>query len=526
MQNDSDDNTDIENKNENICENECNKDIEISDVIVSDLNESGQKMDMNIFFRKRFIPHEKIKTVAKEEEETETVEAETEKTETVETETEKTETVEAETEETETEETETEETGKKPFVPTQVYIIGTAHVSEKSVEEVKDAIETERPDVVAIELCPSRYKGLTEPQQPDKEISVKDMLAGGGVFYNLLYMLLANIQKKMGDEMGVPPGSEMIAAIDEAKRIGASVVLIDRDVKTTFQRFIAKMSLWEKIKLLYMLIGGTLGFGPGVDEEIDIDNLTQDDVITTLLEEFREYAPTVASVLIDERDAYLAGSIYETVRFIGPGKKVVVVIGAGHKEGVMKFLAEPKKIPQLSDLTVVPKKRISYGKIFAVLITLIIFLIFGYILYSVLTQPGITIFTFFEALAWWVLINGILSAAGAILAGGHYTSVVAAFAVSWMTSLNPFLAAGWIAGLVEARVRKPKVKDIKALINADTFKEMRQNNLFKVLLVAALTNVGSTIGTFLGGYIVFKISGIDIAKLISDAFSALAGTLF
>lgn len=456
------------------------KDVRISNVVVSDLTDPKQIVHHATFFKDRFIPPNQSEKQMNASEE------------------------------------------NHSDAPTQVFIVGTAHVSEKSVEEVRRIIETEQPDVVAVELCPSRYKGLTEPQT-EKEISAKDILSSGNIFYNLLYMLLAHIQKKMGDEMGVPPGSEMITAIEEAQASETAIVLIDRDIKITFQRFIGKMSFWEKIKLLFMLGGSALGFGPNVDENIDIDSLTHQDVIAVLLEDFRKYAPTVASVLIDERDAYIAGSIYETVRYIGPGHKVVVVIGAGHREGVLKYLSDPKIIPPLSELTKIPKKRFPLGKIIASTIVLIVFFLFGYILYSSMTQPEMTIETFFKAFGWWFLINGILSAAGAALAGGHYISVATAFCVSWMTSLNPLLAAGWFSGIVEAKIRKPTTKDMTMVMQAESFKEMFQNKFFRVIFVAALTNVGSVIGTFLGGYIVFQISGIDIAKIITNIFASLIG---
>lgn len=398
--------------------------------------------------------------------------------------------------------------------PCRVIIIGTAHVSEKSVAQVKEAIRTYSPDVVAVELCARRYKGLTEPE-PEKEMSVKDIISGGKIYYHLLYMLLAHLQKKMGDQMGVPPGSEMIAAIEGAQETGAEISLIDRDIQVTFRRFIAKMSLWEKIRFFVTLLGGSFGSGDD-DEEMSVENLTDQDVITALIEEFRKVAPTVAGVLIDERDAYLAANILRTIRKAGPGKTVVVVIGAGHRKGVMTYLDRPSTIPDPATLVVVPEKKIGIGKIIGMLMILIVFLLFGYILYSIATQPGLTIETFFLAFGAWFFINGALSALGAAVARGHYTSVVTAFCIAWLTSLNPFLAAGWFAGLAEARVRRPTTRDFSEAVSADTVSEMMSNNFFRVLAVAALANIGSVAGTFIGAYVVLQISGLDMAALLKE----------
>ena len=406
------------------------------------------------------------------------------------------------------------EGNETPAPPCRVIIIGTAHVSEKSVSQVKDAIRTYSPDVVAVELCARRYKGLTEPE-PEKEMSVKDIISGGKIYYHLLYMLLAHLQKKMGDQMGVPPGSEMIAAIEGAQETGAEISLIDRDIQVTFRRFIAKMSLWEKIRFFVTLLSGSFGSDDD-DENLSIENLTDQDVITALIEEFRKVAPTVAGVLIDERDAYLAANILRTIRKAGPGKTVVVVIGAGHRKGVMNYLDHPSTIPDPATLVIVPEKKIGIGKIIGVLMIFIVFLLFGYILYSIATQPGLTMETFFMAFGAWFFINGALSALGAAVARGHYTSVVTAFCIAWLTSLNPFLAAGWFAGLAEARVRKPTTKDFSNAVSADTVSEMMSNNFFRVLAVAALANIGSVAGTFIGAYVVLRISGLDMASLLKD----------
>jgi pheromone shutdown-related protein TraB len=249
--------------------------------------------------------------------------------------------------------------------------------------------------------------------------------------------------------------------------------------------------------------------------------MTDQTVVTALIEEFRKFSPTAASVLIDERDAYLAGSILKTIQMAGSGKKIVVVIGAGHRQGVIDYLHTPAKIPELSTLTKIPKKRFSLLKMISYGIIALVLLAFAYIIYSVITYPEMTPDVLFLAFGCWFLINGVLSAAGVLIAGGRFKSAVTAFLLAWFTSINPLVAAGWFAGLVEAGSRKPTTKDMKNMISAETFKELNSNPFFKVIYVAALANVGSMIGTFIGAYVVLKLSGIDIIDIMKTIIFGL-----
>ena len=398
------------------------------------------------------------------------------------------------------------------FQPSKVVLIGTAHVSEKSVEEVRNAIRNLKPDIVAVELCRARYDSLKGNVPETNQLPIKEILTEGKVYYYLVHWLLAYVQKKIGDEMGVKPGSEMISAIEEAEASGAKVALIDRDIQVTLQRFWGRMKFTEKIKMLGSLIGGLIGIGKGAD--IDIDQITQQDVVTALVSELREFAPTAAETLIDERDAYLAGSILRTAA--GGNKTIVAVIGAGHKPGVINYLKNPKSIPPLNSLMEIPKKRIGIGKVVGFGIVGLAILVFLLLLAS-----GTPLKLLLIAFGWWFIINGTLSAAGALLAGGHPYSALTAFLVAWLTSLNPMMAAGWFAGIVEAKQRNPTTDDIKALAGIETFKEMFKNKFMRVLLVASFANIGSVIGTFLGAYVMMHVTGLNPQALLSSGFSAL-----
>lgn len=382
-----------------------------------------------------------------------------------------------------------------------VVIIGTAHVSEKSVEEVTTAIEDLKPDIVAVELCESRYRALTG-QEETGEIQIKELLSGNKLYLILVQLFLAYIQKKIGAEMGVKPGSDMIAAIDAAHKTGARVALVDREIGVTIQRFWSSMRFREKVKLIASLIPAAFGRG---GDEIDMDEITQDDVVAQVIEEFRKISPHAAQVLIDERDAYIARNL---IRLSGSGK-VVAVVGAGHREGISRYLANPETVPELDEMVKLPDKRFSLPKLVGVAMMLLVVITLVAVLLSGFSTQNI-----FAAMKIWFLVNGILSALGVVLARGHPLSAVTAFSVAWITSLNPLIAAGWFAGLVEAWKRKPTMGDMKGMGEAETFGELMKIPLFRVILVAALANIGSVAGTVLGSYLILRMVELSPTEMI------------
>ncbi|MHC1631837.1 MAG: TraB/GumN family protein [Methanotrichaceae archaeon] len=383
-----------------------------------------------------------------------------------------------------------------------VIVIGTAHVSEKSVEEVTKIIEELHPDIVAVELCLSRYRAITG-QEESGELKIKDLLSEGKLYFVLVQWFLAYVQKKIGAELGIKPGSDMIAAIDTAHKIRARISLVDRDIGITIQRFWSGMKFWDKLRLVASMIPATFGKG----EEIDIDTITQDDVVTQVIEEFRKISPGAAQALIDERDAYIAKNLIH----LGREGKVVAVVGAGHKEGIGKYLSNPEEIPDMKDMMSLPKKTFSLPKLVGAAMMLLVVITAGAVVLSGCSTENI-----FGALKIWFVVNGALSALGVVLARGHPLSALTAFAVAWLTSLNPLMAAGWFAGLVEAWKRKPAMIDMKLLGEADTFNEMMKIPLFRVILVAALANIGSVVGTVLGAYLILQKTGLSPQELISS----------
>ncbi len=399
-----------------------------------------------------------------------------------------------------------------------IILVGTAHVSEKSVAEVNDVIDREKPDIVAVELCKGRYKAL-KGEDEVKEINIKEMLNGGKFYYFLLHWLLAYVQKKIGSDTGVKPGAEMLSAIEKAEKSGARVALIDRDIQVTLGRFWNKMSFLEKLKLFGSLIAATLGFGT---KDIDMDTVTQEDVVTQLVSELRKVAPSAASVLLDERDIFMAKNLID----LSMEGKVVAVVGAGHREGIQRYLNAPETIPPVEGLDTVPKKRFSWFKV----VTVAVIAMVAGLIALLLLQDKISLTVLLTALMYLFIVQGVLSAVGVLIARGHPLSALTAFSLAWFGFLHPFLAIGWLVGIVEAHFRPPTTDDLKTIMKAETMKELMQNKLFRLILVAGLANLGSMVGTFVAIPIMVHYLNIpnplEILKTALDTgFNMLKGLL-
>ncbi|MFY9508512.1 MAG: TraB/GumN family protein [Candidatus Methanoculleus thermohydrogenotrophicum] len=386
----------------------------------------------------------------------------------------------------------------------EICLVGTAHVSQKSVEDVRAAIEEFQPDIVGVELDQGRFISLT---QETADPTVTEILKGGNFARLIVQWILAFIQQRIGAETGVKPGAEMLAAIEEAEAHQKPVALIDRDIRITLSRFWGKMRIWEKIKFIGALLYSLVGVE---GEEIDIDELTNQDVVSAAMEEFRKFSPQGAQALIDERDAYLA---HQLLMLGNRYERVLAVVGAGHIQGVQRYLDAPETLPPLQSLTA-DVKGLPWAKIIGVAVTLLFLLLIAAIAFS-----GVGLEVLIAALVYWILINGILSGAFTLIAGGHPISAATAFGVSWLTSLNPALAAGWFAAIVEAKIRKPTTGELRQILGAETFSEMWRIPLFRVVLVAALANVGSFIGTIAYFIFIFPVLGIDPTVIVGDGFA-------
>ena len=363
-------------------------------------------------------------------------------------------------------------------------ILGTAHVSSESVELVRNQIEEWGPDLVAVELCPSRMAALTEPESLDSEDLLKIIKEGRSAMI-LLQSALAAQQRKMGISSGEKPGAELLAAVKAAEESDIAVEMIDRDVVITLRRAWRKMGMIEKWRILNALLWEE------DDEEVSIDEVQGDsDHLSSMMEEAREVAPRAGEVLIDERDSFLAGRIQQ-IR--GKGK-VLAVIGAGHLSGVVQNLGEPamETTSRLAELSEEPSKSVWP---IALMAAIPIFLLgaVGWMAYNGEMEE------IKQTAQTWLLLNALLAGLGVLIARGHPLSILVGAVASPITSLNPTLAAGWFAGYTQLKVASPTGKDAQDFLKLDETSLFWKNRVGRVLLVTALGNVGSMVGAWLAG---------------------------
>ena len=367
-----------------------------------------------------------------------------------------------------------------------IILIGTAHISKDSVEEVKEAIEKFKPDIVAVELCKRRYDAITNKDKWENT-PVTNLLKSNNAYLMLAQTFLSSIQRRLGKEYGVEPGSEMIAAMQVAKKHGIEVALVDRDITITLKRAWRKMGIREKSRLIWEFFKAMLGYGDEEIEDLDLKKMMDQDVISALMEEFREIAPSANDVLISERDEYIAKKISDESK----KGKVIAVVGAGHIEGIKKHLKKKKIEVDLENLEFIPKKRFSFLKVIGYAIPVLFVVLVGWAFFTKGTELVLSMFFY------WFIINGVCSAVGTAIARGHPLSIGTAFVAAPITSLNPFIAAGWVAGYVEAKLRTPVIKDFKELGRIESIREFLNNRVIRLLMVVALANLGSMIGTII-----------------------------
>lgn len=365
------------------------------------------------------------------------------------------------------------------FEDKQIHLIGTAHVSRESADLVAQVIGEKRPDTVCVELCKSRYESLTQ-KKTWQETNLFKVIREKKAFLLLSNLMLAYFQKRIGQKLGAKPGEEMMRAIQAAESVGADIHLADRDIRTTLSRTWRLMGLWPKLKLLAQFITSAGGLDAITQEEIE--EMKKRDVLETLLSEIGEKLPEIKHILIDERDQYLTHKIRTA-----PGKKILAVVGAGHVPGIQSYWNMPLDIEPLEHIP-------SRSRLISVLKWIIPALIVGLFILGFFTA-GTTTTT--HMLKWWVLANGVLAGLGAALAFAHPLTIISAIVAAPLTSLNPMIAAGWVSGLMEAFVGKPKVRDFERLPeDISSLKGFWKNKITRILLVVVFTNIGSSLGTF------------------------------
>lgn len=361
------------------------------------------------------------------------------------------------------------------------YLIGTAHVSKKSVEEVEETIRSLRPDSVVVELCKDRQKALQEGERW-KEMDLIKVVRQGKIGVLFAHLLLASWQKKMGEQLGVKPGAEQLVAMEVAEEIGSKLVLGDRSAQITLKRAWAGLGFWGKMKLL--AAGLESLFEKQEIKEEDLEELKKHDVLEKELGKLGEEFPSIRKSLIDERDQFLKNSIQNA-----PGDIVVGVVGAGHVNGI---ISRWKETVYEDDLIQAPSGGL-FWKAIKWIIPLLIMALLGYGFYIGGKDLGI------EALQVWVLYNGTLAAMGTLFALGHPLTILTAFIAAPITSLNFFIGAGMVAAPVQLLVRRPKVEDFENILeDLSSFKGMYRNRIGRAFLVFLFCSLGSAAGSFSG----------------------------
>jgi pheromone shutdown-related protein TraB len=366
-------------------------------------------------------------------------------------------------------------------------LIGTAHVSRQSAVQVKEVIEAEQPDTVCVELDEPRYQSIVEGDKW-KDTDIFQVIKDKKATLLLMNLAIGSFQRRMAKQFGIKPGQEMIQGIESAKETGAELVLADRNIQITFSRIWNSVGFSGKAKLMTQIIYSIFSTDTITEEELE--KIKSQDMLDSMLNEFTQVFPKLKTPLIDERDQYLAQKIKDA-----PGEKIVAVLGAAHVPGITKEIYKEHNLDKLNER---PAKS-KWPKIIGWAIPVMILAVIAYTFISnpdAGIQQGIS----------WILWNGGFSALGVAIGLGHPLAILTAFLAAPFTSLNPLLAAGWFAGFVQAYFRRPNVGDFDSLSeDVLSVKGFWRNKVTRILLIVVLANLGSTLGTVIGGADVVRL---------------------
>ncbi|MEM8933884.1 MAG: TraB/GumN family protein, partial [Acidobacteriota bacterium] len=374
----------------------------------------------------------------------------------------------------------------------RIVLVGTAHVSQASVDLVHRVIEQEHPDRVCVELDAQRYEALSRQTQWEN-LDLKQVIRKRQLSTLIVNLLLASYQKKLGAELGVQPGMELLEATRVAEALGVPVELCDRDVRITLRRAVAATPLWRRIMLLSELVM-TMFEGTEVTED-QLEELRQQDVLNELMAELGKAHPDLKRVLIDERDTYLAQRIMDS-----EGQTLVAVVGAGHLQGIEESL-RAHQTADLTPLEVIPPPSPMW-KILGWGIPILILGAIGWIAWQQGSSQA------WDSALFWTLANGIPASIGAMLAFAHPLAILTAFVAAPLTSLTPVIGAAHVVAFVQAYLVPPKVRELKSV--ADDFGQpvmWWKNRLLRIFLAYILPGLGSMIGSVVGG-----------GKILTDLF--------
>ncbi len=365
----------------------------------------------------------------------------------------------------------------------EVVLVGTAHISPDSVRLVRETIEREKPDGVGVELDRGRYEALLDPEAIER-LDLKQAVRERKLLPLIVGVVLGAWQARMGLRLGVEPGAELREAVRTAEEMGAAVHLVDREVRVTLLRVFRRTGFFQKVKLL----AGGLGSG-GVSEPSpeDIEDLLSGDVVSRLVAELGDALPMLKEVVIDERDTWIGEAVKAA-----PGGRLVVVVGAGHLDGVERNLLRSGPVATAPLAEIPPRGKL--GRAIGLAVPALILGALGWI-WATRGAAAASAGALF-----WIAVNSVPAALGAALALAHPLTVLAAFLSAPFTSLTPVVGAGYVTAFVQAWVRPPRVFELRAL-KTDALVPRRwfRNRALKIALALLLPTIGSAIGTFVGG---------------------------
>ncbi len=378
----------------------------------------------------------------------------------------------------------------------EIILVGTAHVSQNSVDEVRQVIEDENPDRICLELDKGRYDSKTKESSYANMDLVK-IFKEGKTFLVLANTALASFQKKMGTQTGSAPGEEILGAGKIATEKGIPFSLCDREIQVTLKRAWAKSNLWNKAKLIGTLLSSAFDKEEFKPEELE--ELKKSDTLQEMMNELAKELPGAKEALIDERDRYLATNILEA-----PGHKKVAVIGAGHANGIIKTIEKLEKgelSKDLSSISSVPKPS-KAGKLAQWIVPIAIIALVVIAGFMNGFDQGLKYFVI------WACTNSLTTVLFSILSYAHPINWLVSAIAAPIAVLNPAIGVGLITGIAEAKLRKPKVKDFETISDdISTFKGWFKNRVLHAFTVFFATSLGSILGTFILFPIMLKIFG-------------------
>ncbi len=366
-----------------------------------------------------------------------------------------------------------------------ILLVGTAHISRQSAELVKTVITQEQPDAVCVELDRKRFDALAQRRRWE-ELDLKEVVRRKQLATLLVNLMLAAYQKRLGGQLGLMPGTELLAAAKTAEDLCIPVALCDRDVRVTLRRAWHATSLFKRGYLLATLLVSL--FDKTELDEHKLADMRRQDVLSELINELGATLPQTKRVLIDERDIFMAERIKQTA-----GQRLVAVVGAGHMEGIRRVIESDNR-GLMEEINTVPPVG-SGWKIAGWLVPALIVL--G-LLFIGVRHGGEELMA--NAL-YWTLAHGIPAALGAIAALAHPATIASAFAAAPVTSLSPLIGAGYVSAFVQVMVSPPVVREFESVgQDIAVFSGWWKNKLLRIFLVFFLTTLGSILGTWLGGY--------------------------